>query len=96
MLVLSRKINQSIMIGDDIRIVVVGVDRDQVKLGIEAPRAVSVHRSEIYEEIQRSNRAAAGAPTVEGGAASRPITPSSLSGASKAQLPPPKKNPKPH
>ena len=62
MLVLSRKINQSIMIGDDIRIVVVGVDRDQVKLGIEAPRAVSVHRSEIYEEIQRSNRAAASAP----------------------------------
>ena len=59
MLVLSRKINQSIMIGDDIRIVVVAVDRDQVKLGIEAPRHVSVHRSEIYEEIQRANRAAA-------------------------------------
>ena len=58
MLVLSRKINQSIMIGDDIRIVVVGVDRDQVKVGIEAPRAVPVHRSEIYEEIQRANRSA--------------------------------------
>ena len=59
MLVLSRKINQSIMIGDNIRVVVVGVDRDQVKVGIEAPREVPVHRSEIYEEIQRSNRAAA-------------------------------------
>ena len=59
MLVLSRKINQSIMIGDDVRIVVVGVDRDQVKLGIEAPRAVPVHRSEIYDEIQRANVAAA-------------------------------------
>jgi carbon storage regulator len=58
MLVLSRKINQSIMIGDDIRIVVVGVDRDQVKVGIEAPRSVPVHRSEIYEEIQRANRSA--------------------------------------
>jgi carbon storage regulator len=54
MLVLSRKINQSIMIGDDIRVVVIGVDRDQVKIGIEAPRTVTVHRSEIYEEIQRA------------------------------------------
>jgi carbon storage regulator len=51
MLVLSRKANQSIMIGSDIRIVVVGVDRDQVKLGIEAPRHVPVHRLEIFAEI---------------------------------------------
>lgn len=58
-LVLSRKLNQAIMIGDDIRIVVVSVDRDQVKLGIEAPRAIAVHRSEIYDEIQRQNREAA-------------------------------------
>ena len=54
MLVLSRKANQSIMIGSDIRIMVVGVDRDQVKIGIEAPRHVPVHRFEIYAEIQRS------------------------------------------
>ena len=58
MLVLSRKLNQSIMIGDDVRIVVVSVDRDTVKLGIEAPRAIPVHRSEVYEEIQLANRAA--------------------------------------
>lgn len=60
MLVLSRKLNQAIMIGDDVRIVVVAVDRDTVKLGIEAPRNIPVHRSEVYEEIQRANRAAAG------------------------------------
>ena len=62
MLVLSRKLNQAIMIGDDVRIVVVAVDRDTVKLGIEAPRSIPVHRSEVYEEIQRTNRAAAGEP----------------------------------
>jgi carbon storage regulator len=57
MLVLSRKANQSIMIGDDIRILVVGVDRDQVKLGIEAPRHVPVHRLEIFTEIHRGDGA---------------------------------------
>jgi carbon storage regulator len=51
MLVLSRKANQSIMIGSDIRILVVGVDRDQVKLGIEAPKDVPVHRFEVYADI---------------------------------------------
>ena len=55
MLVLSRKANQSIMIGSDIRIVVVGVDRDKVKLGIEAPRHVPVHRFEIFSEIHRED-----------------------------------------
>lgn len=66
MLVLSRKLNQAIMIGDDVRIVVVAVDRDQVKLGIDAPRAIAVHRSEIYDEIQRQNREAAASP-LQGG-----------------------------
>lgn len=75
MLVLSRKTNQSIMIGDDIRIVVVGVDRDQVKIGIEAPRTVPVHRSEIYEEIQRSNLSAAAGAPVEGVAAPARLRP---------------------
>lgn len=55
MLVLSRKANQSIMIGDDIRIMIVGVDRDQVKIGIDAPRNVPVHRLEIFAEIQRDD-----------------------------------------
>lgn len=69
MLVLSRKLNQAIMIGDDVRIVVVSVDRDQVKLGIEAPRAIAVHRSEIYEEIQRQNREAAASQLAQTGGA---------------------------
>ncbi len=73
MLVLSRKANQSIMIGDDIRILVVGVDRDQVKLGIEAPRHVPVHRFEIFAEIHRSEGTAAPGPKLEpvGSAASK-------------------------
>ena len=58
MLVLSRKANQSIMIGTDIRIFVVGVDRDQVKLGIEAPRHVPVHRFEVFAEIHRASGSA--------------------------------------
>jgi len=70
-LVLSRKLNQAIIIGDDIRIVVVAVERDTVKLGIEAPRAVPVHRSEVYEEIQRANRGAAGTAEPRGGAKPR-------------------------
>ncbi|MFN2461315.1 MAG: carbon storage regulator CsrA [Candidatus Velthaea sp.] len=62
MLVLSRKLNQAIMVGDNVRIVVVSVDRDQVKLGIDAPREIPVHRSEVFDEIQRANRQAAGLP----------------------------------
>jgi carbon storage regulator CsrA len=54
MLVLSRKTNQSIMIGDAIRVIVVGFDGDQVKLGIEAPRDVPVHRFEIFQEIHHA------------------------------------------
>ncbi len=77
MLVLSRKLNQAIMIGDNVRIVVVSVDRDQVKLGIDAPREIPVHRSEVFEEIQRANRQAAGLSETEP-APARPATPSTL------------------
>lgn len=75
MLVLSRKINQAIMVGDNVRIVIVGVERDQVKVGIEAPRDIPVHRSEVYEEIQRSNRLAAEAPAAAAPAASAASAP---------------------
>jgi carbon storage regulator len=57
-LILTRKINQSIMIGDQIEIIVVEVRGDQVKLGIKAPKNISVHRSEVYKEIQEQNKKA--------------------------------------
>lgn len=59
MLVLTRKPGQTIRVGDDVEIVVVEVRGDQVRLGIRAPRDVSIVRGEILEEIQRENRAAA-------------------------------------
>ena len=59
MLVLTRRVDESIIIGDDIRIVVVDVRGEQVKLGIEAPRHIPVHREEVYREIQEENRRAA-------------------------------------
>lgn len=58
MLVLTRKVDQSIMIGDHIKIIIVDVRGDQVKLGIEAPRDISVHRHEVYQEIQQENKRA--------------------------------------
>jgi carbon storage regulator len=58
MLVLTRKLGESIRIGDDIIVKVVELDSRHVKLGIEAPRSVSVNREEIYERIQKENLAA--------------------------------------
>lgn len=53
MLVLSRQKDESIVVGDDVEITIVDVRGDKVRLGITAPRSVSVHRKEIYEAIQR-------------------------------------------
>jgi carbon storage regulator len=58
MLVLSRQRDESIIIGDNIVVTIVDVRGDKVRLGIEAPREVSVHRREVYEAIQRENLAA--------------------------------------
>lgn len=54
MLVLSRKKNESIVINDDISIVVVEIRGDKVRLGVEAPKEVPVHRREVYEAIKRA------------------------------------------
>jgi len=60
MLVLTRKNGQSIMLGDDVEITVLSNDGTKVRLGIQAPTDVPIHRSEIYTEIQTRNRDGAG------------------------------------
>jgi carbon storage regulator len=62
MLILSRRVNEKIVIGDDVVISVVEVRGDQVKLGIEAPRNVKVFRQEVFDAIQEENRRAAASP----------------------------------
>ena len=59
MLVLSRQRDETIMIGDDVEITIVDIRGDKVRLGINAPPHIPVHRKEVYEAIQRENRAAA-------------------------------------
>ena len=59
MLVLSRKLNESILIGDAIEIRVTRLDGDTVKLGIEAPRHLAIYRDEIYRQLKESNLGAA-------------------------------------
>jgi carbon storage regulator len=61
MLILSRRVNEKIVIGDDVVVSVVEVRGDQVKLGIEAPRHVKVFRQEVYDAIQEENKKAAAA-----------------------------------
>lgn len=58
MLVLTRRVGESIVIGDDVRVVVLDVRGDTVRIGIEAPRQVDVHRAEVYAEVQAANAAA--------------------------------------
>ncbi|MGE7761806.1 carbon storage regulator CsrA [Peribacillus sp. NPDC097895] len=55
MLVLTRKLNEAIMIGDDIEITILSIEGEQIKLGINAPKNVDIHRKEIYLSIQQEN-----------------------------------------
>jgi len=71
MLVLGRRPGENIRIGDDIKVIVLEVRGGQIKLGIEAPLDVQVHREEIYERIQQQNRKAAGMSPEDLGVAAR-------------------------
>ncbi len=63
MLALSRKVNESIMIGHDIEITILEIKGEQVKIGINAPKSVPLYRKEIYAQIQEANQEAVSAET---------------------------------
>lgn len=62
MLILTRRVGESVVIGDDVSVTVLGVKGNQVRLGVNAPRDIAVHREEIYDKIQQESAAAGGAP----------------------------------
>jgi len=66
MLILTRRVGETLMIGDDVTVTVLGVKGNQVRIGINAPKDVSVHREEIYERI-RNEKAGTPDPVVETG-----------------------------
>jgi len=67
MLVLSRKINETILIGDDIKITLLGVDGDKIKIGIDAPKAMKIFREELLEATRATNKQALAAPVISFG-----------------------------
>jgi carbon storage regulator len=67
MLVLTRKRGEGVAIGPDIRIVVLGIQNGQVRLGVEAPRTIEVHRDEVCVRIQEENQLAARTPVIQFG-----------------------------
>ena len=60
MLILTRRVGETVMIGNEVTVTVLGVKGNQVRIGINAPKSVAVHREEIYERIKREQRAVTG------------------------------------
>ena len=72
MLILTRRVGETVMIGDDVTITVLGVKGNQVRVGINAPKSIAVHREEIYERIKREHAAEGGDPQQNGFASPPP------------------------
>ena len=66
MLILTRRVGETLMIGDEVTVTVLGVKGNQVRLGVNAPRTVAVHREEIYERIKREQESGGGEPPEAG------------------------------
>ena len=62
MLILTRRVGETVMIGNDVTVTVLGVKGNQVRVGVNAPRDVAVHREEIFERIKRENEAGTSSP----------------------------------
>ena len=86
MLVLSRQRDETIMIGDEIEITVVDIRGDKVRLGINAPRSIQVHRKEVYEAIRRENTDASRVQVDDLSAADQTLRPRNGKSVPRAKL----------
>ena len=75
MLILTRRVGESVVIGEDVTVTVLGVKGNQVRIGINAPKNVSVHREEIFERIKNGRGGTEGAPTTDDQNSPREVLP---------------------